>query len=190
MAEEKLRAGEVFASYKRQGTPRGLQKGVENIFCISCLGLANAREPSGRYSLLAILAAYGETAPWWFGSWQSGVQFVGSESYRPQTERTSGTRASFALCLSKRVSSPNYMKYFPVSRNFNKATLANTSGVGKEEGPHPKPLSERQRLTIRRGQRAERAQLPTKGLLVLSAELARSPSVPWKERGSDFSLGF
>lgn len=64
MAEEKLRAGEVFASYRRQGTPRGLQKGVENIFCISCLGLINAREPSGRYSLLAILAAYGETAPW------------------------------------------------------------------------------------------------------------------------------
>lgn len=29
-----------------------------------------------------------------------------------------------------------------VSQNFNKAMLANTSGVGKEEGPHPKPLRE------------------------------------------------
>lgn len=153
--------------------PEGLQKGGEGVFPINSSGPAKARNPQA--ALLETHLHRGSSPAIRCPLYQCGQRAAkGTTGAEPHP-------GNQALRLSERVSSPNYM-------NSQQAALTSPSSGGNEEGPHPQTASGRPRL-IGAGQQAERAQLPRKGLLVLS-ELARSHNASWKERGSYFSLGF
>lgn len=65
------------------------------------------------------------------GNQVSHLQMWAAESYRQYKQSLIlGTGTSFALCLSKCINSPNYMKKFPGPRTFNKAGLTNTNCGG------------------------------------------------------------
>lgn len=166
------------------------RKGVKMSSTSAVQGQQRPESPQAA-SLLAILWTYGKRSPSWFSSRQSGVQCTTVGSGELKTVRIQtlilGTGTSFALCLSKCINSPNYMKKFPELLTKQDSLTPTLEEIWRVLTP--KQQSDRQR-PIKVWQHAERAQLLRKGLLVLSEELARSHNASWKEWGSYFSLGF
>lgn len=148
-------------------------------------------QDSKAFKLLAILWDGGRRSPLWFSSQQWGVwcTSVGNGELKTVWTETLilGTRMSFASCLSKGISSPNYMKKFPELSTKQSPLTPTVEEVRRVLTP--KPHSDRQ-SPIKAQQCTERTRLQRKGLFALPEELARSHNASWKERGSCFSLGF
>lgn len=123
--EEKLNAEKAFSSCRGKGTPKGLQRGGENVIYINISQPAKAGKLSSCYCLLAILWNYGKRSPLWFCSRQSGVQCtsVGSGDLKTVQTRSRilGTGMSFALSLSKRVNSPKWWNLWQIFQNFQQS---------------------------------------------------------------------